>query len=86
MSEAGFKPIEAWPSCFWHEKLKLMLSVYADDFKLAGPKQFLKAGWGIIRKNIHMEDPTPMQLYIGCIHKRFEGKIDDKTRSGCCRY
>ena len=27
LSEAGFKPIEAWPSCFWHEKLKLMLSV-----------------------------------------------------------
>ena len=31
--EAGFKPIEAWPSCFWHDKLKLMLSVYVDDFK-----------------------------------------------------
>ena len=42
--EAGFKPIEAWPSCFWHEKLKLMLSVYVDDFKLSGPKESLKRG------------------------------------------
>eukprot|EP00974_Lingulodinium_polyedra_P089529 8681292-Lingulodinium_polyedra.AAC.1 len=23
-----------------------------------------------------MEDPTPMQLYLGCVHKRFEGKVD----------
>eukprot|EP00974_Lingulodinium_polyedra_P041546 3990403-Lingulodinium_polyedra.AAC.1 len=34
---AGFMPIEAWPSCFWHEELRLMLSVYVDDFKMAGP-------------------------------------------------
>ena len=74
--EAGFKPIEAWPSCFWHEKLKLMLSVYVDDFKLSGPKESLKKGWDLIRKNIQMEDPTPLQLYLGCIHRKFEGKLE----------
>ena len=77
LSEAGFKPIEAWPSCFWHERLKLMLSVYVDDFKLAGPKKYLNDGWALIRKHIQMEGPTPMQLYIGFTHKRVEGKIDD---------
>ena len=74
--EAGFKPIEAWPSCFWHEKLKLMLSVYVDDFKLSGPKESLKKGWDLIRKNIQMEDPTPLQLYLGCIHRKFEGRLE----------
>ena len=23
-----------------------------------------------------MEDPTPLQLYLGCIHRRFEGKLE----------
>ena len=23
-----------------------------------------------------MEDPTPLQLYLGCIHRKFEGKLD----------
>ena len=55
-----------------------MLSVYVDDFKLAGPKKYLNAGWALRRKNIQLEDPTPMQLYLGCIHKRFEGQIDGK--------
>ena len=57
LKEAGFQPIEAWPSCFWHDKLKLMLSVCVDDFKLAGPKKSLSAGWSLLRKNIQMEDP-----------------------------
>ena len=74
--EAGFKPIEAWPSCFWHDELKLMVSVYVDDFNLSGPKKNLKKGWDLIRKNIQMEDPTPLQLYLGCIHRRFEGKLE----------
>ena len=65
LKEAGFKPIEAWPSCFWHDKLKLMLSVYVDDFKLSGPKHALKKGWELIRKNIQMEDPTPSAAVLG---------------------
>ena len=78
LAEAGFKPIEAWPSYFWHDKSKLMLSVYVDDFKRSGPNQYLKQGWALIRNHIQMEDPTPMQLYLGRIHKRFEGDIDGK--------
>ena len=62
LAEAGFKPIEAWPSCFWHEKFKLMVSVYIGDFKLSGPKQYLKQGEALSRKHIQMEDTTPMQI------------------------
>ena len=40
----GFTPIPNWPSCFFHPKLKLMLCVYVDDFKMAGPKENLKKG------------------------------------------
>ena len=35
-----FEPIgEEWPSVYIHEKLQLVLVVYVDDFKMAGPQK-----------------------------------------------
>ena len=67
---------ECWSSCFFHAKLKLYLVVYIDDFKLAGPAENMEKGWELIRRDIQMEDPHPMQLYLGCLHKRFEGYVE----------
>ena len=40
IKKSGFKPMgEEWPACYVHDKLRLMLVVYVDDFKLAGPKE-----------------------------------------------
>jgi hypothetical protein len=33
----GFMPIPAWRSCFFHQELRLFLTVYVDDFKMSGP-------------------------------------------------
>eukprot|EP00974_Lingulodinium_polyedra_P030316 2918105-Lingulodinium_polyedra.AAC.1 len=44
---------------------------------MAGPTANLSKGWALIRERIQMEDPTPMQLYLGCIHKRFDGKVEN---------
>ena len=65
----GFEPIPDWRSCFWHPKLELMLVVYVDDFKLAGPKGNLGPGWDLIRKGVRTEDPTPAGKYLGCDHQ-----------------
>ena len=54
----------------------LVLSVYVDGFKLAGPKDNLSEGWKLIREHIQMEDPTPLQLYLGCIHRKFDKYIN----------
>ena len=60
IKKSGFRPMgEEWPACYFHDKLKLMLVVYVDDFKLAGPKQNMTAGWDILRKNLGIEDPVP---------------------------
>ena len=42
-------PIPDWKSCFRHPRPDLMLIVYVDDFKFAGPKHNLKVGWTLIR-------------------------------------
>ena len=55
-----------WPSMFWHPRLKLLLSIYVDDFKMAGPKENLAEGWALLRQGIDMEDPATPTLYLGC--------------------
>ena len=40
VQEIGFKPIgEEWPSVYFHDELKLLLVIYVDDLKLAGPSE-----------------------------------------------
>ena len=35
-----------WPSCYYHRDLALLLSVYVDDFKMAGPTQHMRKRLG----------------------------------------
>ena len=63
------------------KRLDLFLTIYVDDFKLAGPKKNLAEGWQLIRgnaseeggKGLRMEDPTPLGHYLGCKH--VQGKV-----------
>ena len=41
LRQCGFEPIVNWSSCYYQKKLKLLLSVYVDDFKMSGPKSNL---------------------------------------------
>ena len=51
-----------------------MLSVYVDDFKMAGPKENLAEGRALLRQHIDMEDPVTVTLYLGR-----EQRTDDIT-------
>ena len=68
LRSVGFVPVDGWRSCYWHARLKLFLTVYVDDFKMAGPKGSMAEGWKLIRKGIRAEDPTPAGKYLGCDH------------------
>jgi len=69
LREVGFTPCPDWPSVYFHPGLNLMLSVYVDDFKLAGPRENLARGWLLIRSRIKTDDPTPVGRAFGCEHK-----------------
>ena len=68
MTEVGFEFLSDWPSVFFHKELKLMLVIYVDDFKLAGPKENLAIGWEKLAKRIKLEEPRSMGRYLGCLH------------------
>ena len=58
----------AWPSVYWHPKLRLLLAVYVDDFKMSGPVENMAKGWSLISSKIDMDPPTPVGRYLGCEH------------------
>jgi hypothetical protein len=73
-TEVGEKDID-WRLVFWHPKLKLLLTVYVDDFKLSGPAENLKKGWDQITHGldgktagIKIEAPSPTGKYLDCHH------------------
>ena len=46
---AGFKAVPEWKSTYFHKRLKLLLTVYVDDFKMSGPKANVKEGWKLLQ-------------------------------------
>ena len=53
---------------FWHPKLKLLLGVYVDDFKMSGPSKNIDEGWKLIASQIDMDTPEDGGRYLGCEH------------------
>ena len=70
LAEVGFfmPDPEGWPSVFFHDRLKLLLVVYVDDFKMSGPKESMKRAWELIGSRIDMDKPGTVGRYLGCDH------------------
>ena len=62
LEEVGFELVlpAAWPPVFYHKGLHLLLAIYVDDFKMAGPKDNMARGWKLIGSKIDMDTPTPL--------------------------
>ena len=78
LAKVGFVPVENWPSMFWHQDLSLLLMVYVDDFKMAGPKASLVKGWKLIREGLDVDDPAPVDRCLGCHHSVCDGQVNGK--------
>jgi len=88
----GFDPVGAnWPSCYWHSKLKLLLVIYVDDFKLSGPEANIEQGWTLLRKGLNIEPhkivggPTEC-MYLGCALDRGKIVLPDGCVINTCAY
>ena len=78
--EAGFMPVgEEWPSTYYHKELKLLLVIYVDDLKLAGPSQNLTKGWELLRPKLRIKPETGLGLYLGCLLSKGTNRLHDGT-------
>ena len=57
-----------WECLFLHETYKVILSVYVDDFKMAGTKKGVAQAWKAIRgpDKLVLDEPQPFGAYLGC--------------------
>ena len=69
-------------SVFYHSATKLLLSVYVDDFKLAGPEKELAPMWKRIQKVLDIGTPEPFNQFLGCQYRRFTAKISQTDLPG----
>ena len=67
LKSVGFESIPGWECLFAHQSLKLILSVYVDDFKLVGRAENLPKGWALMEKSgLVLDPPDPLGDYLGC--------------------
>ena len=70
LTKAGFVAVlpDIWPSVFHHPKLDLLLVIYVDDFKMAGPEKNMEKGWELLGEFIDMDPAEVLGRYFGCMH------------------
>ena len=52
-----------------HAELGLVLSVYVDDFNMAGPASTIMGVWRRIKTVIKLDGPSTLSEYSGCGHR-----------------
>ena len=60
---------------YFHDELKLLLVIYVDDLKLAGPSENLAKGWEMLRTVLRIEPETDLGLYLGCVLSQGETQL-----------
>ena len=82
LKSVGFVALEDVPFAYFHKGMKLLLTVYVDDFKMAGPTSNLEKGWRLVGQRLRMDPPTNMGQYLGCMHRPFEITVNGKLIRG----
>ena len=87
VQEIGFKPIgEEWPLMYFYDELKLLLVIYVDDLKLAGPSENLVKGWEMLRTVLYIEPETDLGLYLRCILSQGETQLHNGKKVKAITY
>ena len=74
LESVGWKQVlpEIWQSIYYHAELDLLLVIYVDDFKMAGPKENMQKGWDGINQVLDMDPAEVFGRYFGCNHHEGE--------------
>jgi hypothetical protein len=65
---AGFQKVPGWECLFVHKTMTVFLSIYVDDFRMAGQAANLPVMWELLRRGLDLDPPTKSatNTYLGC--------------------
>ena len=66
VNKCGFLPIPGWECLFYNPELQTLLSIYVDDFKVAGLVDSVYETWTRLREYLTLDNPEPFGRYLGC--------------------
>ena len=68
----GWEKVPSWECLFVHRKQKLFLSVYVDDFKMAGKADNMPKMWKQMSGLLDLEPPVPIEgnVYLGMAQEK----------------
>ena len=68
LTKVGFHLVQGWECLYVHPEAKLFLSVYVDDFKMAGIKRNLAPMRQRLRKELDLDPSVLLDIstYLGC--------------------
>ena len=73
----GFATIDGWPSTYVRgagSDDMVLIIVYVDDLLIVGKPDAIERVTTKLRQRVKMEDPEPMDKYLGCYHHMSRGK------------
>ena len=72
--KCGWEPVQGWECLYKHYALGLFLSVYVDDFKMAGKAENLARAWGDLGKHLDIDPPCELHknVYLGSAQRLIE--------------
>lgn len=81
--DLGFVQVPSWECLYVHQKKQLFLSIYVDDFCMAGKRENIDKMWKLLGKHIVLDPPTPMNggTYLGCSPYDIEAPMDAVKRT-----
>ena len=70
----GWVNVSKWECLLVHHEKGLFLSVYVDDIKLAGKKQYIDPMWKVLNKEVDLGEPKSFldHVYLGCTQRQCE--------------
>ena len=74
----GFERVPGWECLYVNKSKKLFLSIYVDDFKMAGDAQNIAPMWKRLGEKLELEPPVSMDgnVYLGCVQNDFKPSAD----------
>jgi hypothetical protein len=87
VENAGFVLVsENWPCVYFNYKTNMLLIVYVDDMKLAGPTEHMAETWAALGRNIKLavpkgdkQDKENFEMtFLGCTIRRKTQKVNGK--------